>query len=103
MALYVRLACAKVVCMADPAPSTVEEVLDDVLESAQRLAIDVIGYSPDKRDEVMWRMGILLAQVACEAGCTHEMALEFSTAMEQVILDYVAAIEACGGGTVGTG
>jgi len=61
--------------MADPAPSTVEEVLDDVLESAQRLAIDVIGYSPDKRDEVMWRMGILLAQVACEAGCMHEMVL----------------------------
>jgi hypothetical protein len=66
------------------------------------LAIEVIDYSPDKRNEVMRRIGGLLTDVPCEAGCTREMALEFDAAMEQVICDYVAEIEASGGGTVGT-
>jgi hypothetical protein len=35
-------------------------MLDNALESAQRLAIDVIEYPDDKRDEVMQRMGVLL-------------------------------------------
>ena len=86
----------------DPPPSNLEDVLDDLLESAQRLAIDVIGCSPDMRDEVMVRMGILLTEVAKETGCTRELALEFGSAMEQVVRDYVAEIEASGGGTVGT-
>ena len=43
-------------------------------------------------------MGILLTEVAQEAGCTHEMALEFGDAMEQAIRDYVSEIEASGGG-----
>ena len=50
----------------------------------------------------MQRMGVLLTEVAQEAGCSHEMALEFGDAMEQAIRDYVAEIEASGGGTVGT-
>jgi hypothetical protein len=70
------------------------------LESAQRLAINVIEYLADKRDEVMQRMGSLLTDV--EAGCKHEMMLEFGNAMEQGIRDYGAEIEASGGGTVGT-
>jgi hypothetical protein len=47
-------------------------------------------------------IGGRITNVACEGGCTHEMALEFGTAMERVIRDYVAEIEASGGGTVGT-
>jgi hypothetical protein len=35
-----------------------------------RLAIDVIEYPADKRDEVMQRMGILFTDVARDAGCT---------------------------------
>src|SRR6185312_4500759 len=96
--LSVQPACATVACMADSAPSSLEDVLDDLLESAQRLAIDVIGCSPDMRDEVMVRMGILLTEVAKETGCTRELALEFASAMEQVVRDYVAEIEASGGG-----
>ena len=88
--------------MADPAPLAVRDMLDHAWESAQRLAIDVIEYAADKRDEVMRRMGILLTEVALEAGCTHEQAHEFGAAMEQTIRDYVAEIEASGGGTVGT-
>ena len=88
--------------MADPVPRTEQDVLDDLLASAQRLAIDVIEYPPDKRDEVMQRIGGLIIDVACEARCTHEMALEFGAALEQVIRDYVAEIEMSGGGTVGT-
>ena len=88
--------------MADPVPSTEEDVLDDLLASAQRSAIDVVEYPADQRDEVMQRMGILLTEMAREASCTPELALEFGTALEQVIRDYVAEIEASGGGTVGT-
>jgi hypothetical protein len=77
-------------------------MLDHALESAQRLAIDVIEYPADKRDEVMQRMGVLLTEVAQEAGCTHEMAREFGEVMKQAIRDYVLEIEASGGGTVGT-
>ena len=95
-------ACATIFGMDDPAPPAVRDMLDHALESAQRLAIDVIEYPADKRDEVMQRMGVLLAEVAQEAGCSHEMALEFGDAMEQAIRDYVAEIEASGGGTVGT-
>ena len=54
--------------MDDTAPPTVRDMLDNALESAQRLAIDVIEYLADKRDEVMQRMGVLLTEVAQEAG-----------------------------------
>jgi hypothetical protein len=90
------------ISVTDPVPPVVRYVLDNALESAQRLAIDVIEYPADRRDEVMQRMGILLTEVAREAGCTHEKAREFGAAMEQAIRDYVAEIEASGGGTVGT-
>ena len=50
----------------------------------------------------MQRMGVLLTEVAQEAGCTHEMAREFGEVMKQAIRDYVLEIEASGGGTVGT-
>ena len=70
--------------------------------SAQRLAIEVIEYPANKRDQVMQCMGSLLTEVAREAGCTHEMAHEFGAAMEQTIRGYVSEIEASGGGTVGT-
>ena len=43
--------------MDDPAPPALRDMLDDALESGQRLAIDVIEYPADKRDEVMQRMG----------------------------------------------
>ena len=66
------------------------------------MAIEVINYPSDERDEAMQRIGGLITDVACEAGCTHEMALEFGAALEQVIRDYVAEIEMSGGGTVGT-
>jgi hypothetical protein len=95
-------ACTTIFGMDDPALPAVRGMLDNALESAQRLAIDVIEYPADKRDEVMQRMGVLLTEVAQEAGCCHEMALEFGNAMEQAIRDYVAEIEASGGGTVGT-
>jgi hypothetical protein len=91
-----------IIRIADPVPRTEQDVLDDLLASAQRLAIDVLEYPPDKRDEVMQRIGGLIADVASEASCTHEMALEFGAALEQVIRDYVAEIEMSGGGTVGT-
>lgn len=73
--------------MADPVAPIVQDVLDHAWQSAQRLAIDVIEYPADKRDEVMQRMGILFTEVAREAGCTHEMALEFGAAMEQAVRD----------------
>jgi hypothetical protein len=86
--------------MPDPVPCGEQDVLDDLLDSAQRLAIEVINYPSDERDEAMQRIGGLLTDVACEAGCTHEIATEFRAAMEQAIRDYVAEIEASGGGTV---
>jgi hypothetical protein len=88
--------------MVDPAQRAVSDVLDDAWGSAQRLAIDVIEYPADKRDEVMQRMGILLTEIALEAGCTRGQACEFGATMEQTIRDYVAEIEASGGGTAGT-
>jgi hypothetical protein len=91
-----------IISMADPVPRTEQEVLDDLLASAQQLAIEVVEHPADQRDEVMQRIGGLITDVACEAGCTREKALQFSTAMERVVSDYVAEIEASGGGTVGT-
>ena len=88
--------------MADPIPPVVQDVLDHAWQSAQRLAIDVIEYPTDKRDEVMQRMGSLFTEVAREAGCADQIALEFGAAMEQAVRDYVAEIEASGGGTAGT-
>jgi hypothetical protein len=88
--------------MADRLPPVMQDVLDHAWQSAQRLAIDVIEYPADKRDEVMQRMGILFTEVARDAGCTHSMAREFGAAMEQAVRDYVAEIEASGGGTAGT-
>ena len=78
--------------MPDPVPCGEQDVLDDLLDSAQRLAIEVINYPSDERDEAMQRIGGLLTDVACEAGCTHEIATEFRAAMEQAIRDYVAEI-----------
>ena len=83
-------------------PRTEQDILDDLLETAQRLAIDIIDYHSGQRDEVMQRIGGLLTGVACDAGCTHEVAYEFSAAMRRAIRDYVGEIEASGGGTVGT-
>ena len=88
--------------MADPVPRAVQDVFDHAWQSAQRLAMDVIEYPADKRDEVMQRMGVLFMEVAREAGCTDQMAWEFGVAMEQAVRDYVAEIEASGGGTAGT-
>jgi hypothetical protein len=88
--------------MADPVPPVIRDVLDHAWQSAQCLAIDVIDYPASKRDEVMQRIGSLLAAVASEVGCTHEMAREFGATMEQAIRDSVAEIEASGGGTAGT-
>jgi anaerobic ribonucleoside-triphosphate reductase len=68
--------------MADPIPPVVQDVLDHAWQSAQRLAIDVIEYPADKRDEVMQRTGSLFTEVAREAGCTEQMAREFAAAME---------------------
>ena len=88
--------------MDEPEVAISLSTLDHALESAQRLAIDVIEYPSDKRDEVMRRMGILLTEIALEAGCTGDKAREFGTSMEEAIRSYVAEIEARGGGTVGT-
>jgi hypothetical protein len=38
-------------------PPAVQDVLDHAWQSAQRLAIDMIEYPADKRDEVVQRMG----------------------------------------------
>jgi hypothetical protein len=57
-------ACATLVCMTDPMPRAVQDVLDHASQSAQRLATDVIEYPAEKRDEVMQRMGGLLTEVA---------------------------------------
>jgi hypothetical protein len=88
--------------MADPVPLELQAILDQARQSAERLAIDVIDYPSEQRDEVMRRMGGLFAEVALEAGCTHEMAQGFGDAMEQAVRDYVAEIEASGGGITGT-
>jgi hypothetical protein len=61
-----------------------------------------MDYSADKRYQMMQRMGVLLTEIALEAGCTREQAHEFGAAMEQIIRDFVSEIEASGGGTVGT-
>ena len=50
----------------------------------------------------MRHMGTLLEEVAQEAGCTPEKALEFGAEMEQAIREYVREIEASGSGTAGT-
>jgi hypothetical protein len=100
--LSVRTPCATIGCMDDPVPPVVPDVLDHAWQSAQRLAIDVINYPANQREEVMRHMGSLLSEVAREAGCTHEMAREFGNAMQLAIRDYVKEIEASGGGTVGT-
>ena len=88
--------------MADPAPPVIRDVLDHAWDSAQRLAIEVIEYPANKHDQVMQCMGILLTEVAREAGCTHELAHVFGAAMEQTIRHYVSEIVASGGGAVGT-
>jgi hypothetical protein len=81
-------ACASLHVMADPMPPVVQDLLDHAWESAQRLAIDVIEYPADKRDELMRRMGILFTDVARDAGCTHEVAREFGATMERSVRDY---------------
>jgi hypothetical protein len=88
--------------MADEPPPDVRDIFDDAWESAQRLAIDVIQYPAEKRDAVMQHMGTILIGIASEAGYPHNMAREFGAAMEQTIREYVADIEARGGGTAGT-
>ena len=88
--------------MADVPPPDVRDIFNDAWESAQRLAIDVIQYPAEKRDAVVQRVGTILTEIASEAGCPHEMAREFGAAMEQTIREYVAEIEASGGGTIGT-
>ena len=52
-----RGACATIVCMTDPSHPLYETCSTTRWQSAQRLAIDVIEYPADKRDEVMQRMG----------------------------------------------
>ena len=88
--------------MADPAPPVIRDVLDHAWDVAQRLAIEVIEYPADKRDQVMQCMGSLLveggtprrlptwgsARVWRRNGADHSR--------------YVSEIEASGGGTVGT-
>jgi hypothetical protein len=64
--------------MYDSAPPVTRDVLDHAWQSAQRLTADVIEYPAEKRDEVMPRMGVMLAEIAREAGCTHEMALSLA-------------------------
>jgi hypothetical protein len=44
---------------------------------------------------------VLLTEIVYEAGCPHEMTREIGAAMEQIIREYVAEIEARGGGTTG--
>jgi hypothetical protein len=94
--------CATFRCMAYPAPPVIRDVLDHAWDLAQRLAIEVIEYPANKRNQVMQCMGSLLVEVARQAGCPHEAAREFCYAMEQTIRGYVSEIEASGGGTVGT-
>jgi len=86
--------------MADPAPPVIRDVLDHAWDVAQRLAIEVIEYPANKRDQAMQCMGSLFVEVARQAGCPHEAAPEFGAAMEQTIRGYVSEIEASGGGTV---
>jgi hypothetical protein len=88
--------------MADPMPPDVQAMLDHAWQTTQRLAVHVIEYPPAQRDEVMWCMGSLFAEIAREAGCTHETAQEFGDAMEQAVRDFVAEIQASGGGVPGT-
>jgi hypothetical protein len=47
-------------------------------------------------------MGILLTDIALEAGCADDREREFNATMEEAIRNFVAEIEARGGGTVGT-
>ena len=68
--------------MDDPAPPALRDMLDDAWNPPNVWPSDVIEYPAEKRDEVMQRMGVLLTEVAQEAGCSHEMALEFCDAME---------------------
>jgi phytoene/squalene synthetase len=88
--------------MADPVPPDVRDIFDKAWESAQRMAMDVIEFPDAKRDAAMRRMGMILTEIASEAGCPHEMAREFGDTMEQTIRAYVAEIEARGGGITGT-
>ena len=76
-------------------------MLDHAWDVAQRLAIEVIEYPADKRDQVMQCIGSLLVEVARQAGCP-KAAQESGYAMEQTIRGYVSEIEASGSGTVGT-
>jgi hypothetical protein len=68
---------------------------------SQRLAIEVIEYPADKRDQVMQCMGSLFVEETRQAGCPHKAAREVGAAMEQTIRGYVSEIEASGGGTIG--
>ena len=88
--------------MADPLPPDLQAVLDHAWQSAQRLAMDVIEYPHDQRDEVMRSMGNLLEEAAQEAGCFQQKAREFGAEMEQATREHVQEIEASGGGTAGT-
>jgi hypothetical protein len=87
--------------MENQVPADLQAMLDHAWQSAQRLAIDVIGYPREQRDRVMRCIGDLFAEIAREAGCTHELAREYGDAMEQVVRDHVVEIEARGGGTAG--
>ena len=100
--LSFRILCATLLAMAELAPPDLRDIFENAWESAQRLAIDVIGFPVEMRDAVMQRMGAVLTEIAVEAGCPHEMALEFSTALEESIRAYVEKIEASGGGIIGT-
>lgn len=77
----------------DPSPD-MEVLVRDAWASAERLAVEVIGYPPPLRDEALRQMGEAFAEAMQAAGASDAVAREFGVQMEQTIRAFVSDIVA---------
>jgi hypothetical protein len=66
----------------EPSPD-LESLVKGAWQSAESLAVEVIGYPPALRDEVMRRMGEAFAEAMQAAGASESLARQFGEQMDQ--------------------
>ena len=86
---------------ADP-PLDMEALVKGAWASAERLAMEVVGYPPPLRDEVLRRMGVAFAEAVQAAGASESVARDFGLQMEETIRALVSDIVVSGGGSTGS-
>jgi hypothetical protein len=75
--------------MADPIPPDLQAILVHARQSAERLAIDVINYPPEQRDEVMRCISGLLAEIAQDGAAARTRRCRSWRRCEQIVCDCV--------------